>query len=57
MGILLQIIGVISVIISLVYSILMLISGTYKPQSIIFLVLGVVLIRLGRIIYNFSKKK
>lgn len=57
MGILLQIIGVISVIASLVCSIIILINGTHASQAVVLLILGVGLIRLGRRIYNSSKKK
>lgn len=57
MGILLQIIGVVSVIASLVCSIIILINGTHASQAVVLLILGVGLIRLGRRIYNSSKKK
>lgn len=57
MGILLQIIGVISVIASLVCSIIILINGTHASQAVVLFILGIGLIRFGRKIYNSNKKK
>ena len=57
MDILLQIIGVISVIESLVCSIIILINGTHASQAVVLLILGIGLIRFGRKLYNSNKKK
>lgn len=56
MGIVLQIIGIISVIASLVCSIIILINGTHGSQAVVLLILGAGLIRLGRKIHKSSKK-
>ena len=55
MGLLLQIIGVISLIVSLVYSIISISSGSFNSLAIVFLVSGSSLIRIGRSIYNSKK--
>ena len=55
MGVLLQIIGVLILIASLIYSIIAIINGTPKTIAIVLLIVGGSLIRIGRDIYNNKK--
>ncbi len=52
MGLLLQIIGVIILIVSLIYGIFSIMSGNSKSLVLILLVIGTSLVRIGRDIYK-----
>lgn len=52
MGLLLQILGVLALIASLVCSIIEIVNGTSKTSAILLLVVGVTLIKIGRNIYK-----
>ena len=56
MGLLLQIVGVIITVASLIYSIVAIVNGTSSTISIILLVAGGILVRIGRKIYNNGRK-
>lgn len=56
MGLILQIIGVLISLGSLIYSIIAIVNGTSTTISIILLVVGATLVRLGRKIYNDGRK-
>lgn len=57
MGLLLQILGVLALIASLVCSIIAIVNGTSKTTAILLLVAGVSLIKIGRTIYNNTHKR
>lgn len=52
MGLALQIIGVVVTLVSLIYSITAIIKGTSSSIAIILVIIGGVLIRIGRKIYR-----
>lgn len=52
MGIILQIIGVLSALAALVVGIISIATGSFHDWSLVFLFVGIFLIRLGRKIYN-----
>ena len=56
MGLLLQNVGVIITIASLIYSIVAIVNGTSSSIAIILLVAGGLLVRIGRKIYNNGRK-
>ena len=56
MGLLLQIVGVIITIASLIYSIVAIVNGTSSSIAIVLLVAGGLLVRIGRKIYNNGRK-
>lgn len=56
MGLLLQIVGVIITIASLIYSIVAIVNGTSSSIAIILLVAGGLLVRIVRKIYNNGRK-
>jgi hypothetical protein len=57
MGLLLQILGVLALIASLVCSIIAIVNGTSKTTVILLLVAGASLIKIGRTIYNNTHKR
>lgn len=57
MGLLLQILGVLALIASLVCSIIAIVNGTSKTVAILLLVVGVSLIKIGRVIYSNNRKR
>ena len=57
MGLLLQILGVLVLIASLVCSIIAIVNGTSKTVAIILLVVGASLIKIGRGIYSNNHKR
>lgn len=52
MGLLLQIIGVLITVVSLIFSIIAIINGTFSNISVALVIFGGILVRLGRKIYN-----
>lgn len=57
MGLLLQILGVLVLIASLVCSIIAIVNGTSKTVAILLLVVGASLIKIGRAIYTNNHKR
>lgn len=57
MGLLLQILGVLALIASLVCSIIAIVNGTSKTVAILLLVAGASLIKIGRAIYSNNRKR
>lgn len=57
MGLLLQILGVIALIVSLVGSIIAIVNGTSKTVAILMLVVGASLIKIGKAIYSNNRKR
>lgn len=57
MGLLLQILGVLVLIASLVCSIIAIVNGTSKTVAIFLLVVGASLIKIGRGIYSNNHKR
>lgn len=57
MGLLLQILGVLALIASLVCSIMTIVNGTPKTVAILLLVVGGSLIKIGRSIYSNNRKR
>lgn len=57
MGLLLQILGVLTLIASLVCSIMAIVNGTPKTVAILLLVVGGSLIKIGRSIYSNNRKR
>ena len=56
MGLLLQIIGVLVTIASLVFSIMAIINGTSTSIPVLLVLVGGMLVRIGRKIYNNDRK-
>lgn len=56
MGLLLQLLGVLALIASLICSIVAISNGTSKIVAILLLVVGASLIKIGRTIYKNSRK-
>lgn len=57
MGLLLQILGVLALIASLVCSIIAIVNGTSKTAAILLLVAGASSIKIGRAIYYNTQKR
>ncbi len=52
MGLALQMIGVLSVVVSLVYNITAIMNGSLNTVGVLLLVIGVLLVKIGRKIYK-----
>ena len=52
MGLLLQIVGLILAIVSLVFSVKIFVTGVANPASVALLIIGLFLVKSGRKIYN-----
>ncbi len=55
MGLLLQIIGVLVLVASIVLNIIALVNGTSNTVGLVLLIAGGFLVRIGRVIYNHNK--
>ena len=57
MGLLLQIFGVLILVVSFIFSIIAIINGTSKSIGVFLLVVGALMVKIGRIIYSNTRKK